>query len=97
MSAKLPGTVPGGRCPFQVTASRLNHAPDEEDFTADSVTVTGYVPILPSAQFGWQSFSQNLPCPVAAEADQLPQVISSTPHPLSAQASVMVSGRTLNR
>jgi hypothetical protein len=96
-SGKLLGVVPGGRWPSQVTLSRLNHGPDAEERTADSVTATGYVPVLPSAQLGTQSFSQSLPCPVAAEAAQVPQVMSCTPKPSSAQASVMVPGRVLSR
>jgi hypothetical protein len=89
--------VPGGRWPSQLTVSRLNHGPDAEERTADSVTATGYVPVLPSAQLGTQSFSQSLPCPEAAEAAQVPQVMSCTPRPSSAQASVMVPGRVLSR
>lgn len=41
--------------------------------------------------------SQNMPCPVAAEVVHLVQVMSSTPQPLSAHASVMAEGRMLRR
>src|ERR1700684_3622774 len=38
-----------------------------------------------------------MPCPAAAEAVQLVQVMSSPPQPLSAQASVMADGWMLSR
>ena len=46
---------------------------------------------------GLQSFSHNVPCPVATEVVQRVQAIFSTPKPSSAHASVMVTGRTLSR
>jgi hypothetical protein len=55
------------------------------------------VPVRPSAQLGRQSFSQNVPCPFAIVPAQSFQLIRSTPKPLSAQASAMTAGLTLNR
>ncbi|MDQ2816155.1 MAG: hypothetical protein M3Z75_31010 [Actinomycetota bacterium] len=48
-------------------------------------------------QLGLQSFSQNVPRPVAVRVVQLVQAMFPTPQPLSAHASVMAYGRTLSR
>ena len=50
---------------------------------------------MPSAQLGWQSFSQNDPCPVASDAVQLDQDMCSTPSPLSAHAVAITAGRAV--
>ena len=97
MSGKNAGVVPGGRFPRQATDRRLNHGPREDRLTPESVTATGYRPILPSAQLGWQSFSQYVASPVAVVPVQSVQVTCSTPAPPSPQASVMNRGRTLSR
>jgi hypothetical protein len=93
---KVPGVWFGGRLGPQVTVRRLNHGPSAEDFTAESVTATVYFANLPAAQLGTHWFSQSVPCPVAADADQAAQVRPSILMPASAHASTIADGSVLS-
>jgi hypothetical protein len=93
---KVSGVWFGGRLRPQVTVRRLNHGPSAEDFTAESVTATGYFANLPEAQLGTHWFSQSVPCPVAADAVQAVQVRLSILMPASAHASTIADGSVLS-
>jgi hypothetical protein len=95
-SVKASGVWFGGRLGPQVTVRRLNHGPLAEDFTAESVTATGYFANLPEAQLGTHWFSQSVPCPVAAVAVQVAQVRPSILMPASAHASTIADGSVLS-
>jgi hypothetical protein len=96
ISVKVSGVSFGGRLRSQVSFSRLNHGPSADDLTAESVTATGYLANVPSAQLGTHWFSQSVPCPVAAEAVQSAQVRPFIRMPASAHVSTIDDGSLLS-
>jgi hypothetical protein len=96
ISVKVSGVWFGGRLRSQVSFSRLNHGPSADDRTAESVTATGYIANLPSAQLGTHWFSQSVPCPAAAESVQFTQVRPSIRRPASAHVSTIDGGSLLS-